>query len=220
MATRSTPKKKNPTKARSISKKINRKKSRLLEKSHPVAQSGQSGGALHSAPDEQWPRRVRSTLFRPERMVYVKKLDRPKGCVFCLAHEIGESVESLLLYSGRDAMVIMNKYPYNSGHLLVLPVRHCGDYTSLRASEIKNMHLLVQECVKILTKIYEPAGFNIGLNLGKSAGAGIPEHIHVHIVPRWKGDMNFFPILADTKVVIETLGQTFARLKPCFDSLR
>lgn len=117
-------------------------------------------------------------------------------------------------------MVVLNKYPYNNGHVLVLPIRHTGDFVGLSEAEQRDIHALLLETVRILTSLYEPAGFNVGLNLGAAAGAGIPDHLHYHIVPRWRGDTNFFPLLAGTKVVVETLEQTYARLLPSFERLR
>jgi ATP adenylyltransferase len=141
------------------------------------------------------------------------------GCVFCAAAKAKPEFESLLLFRNELAMVVLNKYPYNNGHLLVLPTRHQGDITALTDQEGAELQRLLKESVRILKDTLGTDGFNVGLNLGKVAGAGIPEHLHYHIVPRWAGDTNFFPLLAETKVVIETLEQTFERLLPYFNSL-
>ena len=125
--------------------------------------------------------------------------------------------DSLVLYVDDRVMVVMNKFPYNTGHLLVLPRRHEGVLQDLTSEENQVVFLMVQHCVEILQDAYQPAGFNVGLNLGASAGAGIPEHLHTHIIPRWNGDTNFFPLIAQTKVVVETLEQTFDRLISYFD---
>jgi ATP adenylyltransferase len=146
-------------------------------------------------------------------------INRPKGCVFCEAIKAGSGPESLLLYHNDHAMVIMNKFPYNTGHLLVLPRRHCGDLLQLDQAERHAMSDLLHHAVQAVTDVYQPGGLNIGVNHGAVAGAGIPEHLHYHVVPRWAGDTNFFPLIAQTKVVIETLEQTFARLRPYFQSL-
>lgn len=114
-------------------------------------------------------------------------------------------------------MVVMNKYPYNPAHLLVLPHEHEGDLTALSAEVITDLALNVQRCVRILKAEYNCAGLNIGLNHGQVAGAGIPGHLHWHIIPRWAGDTNFFPLIAETKVHPETMEQTYQRLKPHFD---
>ena len=168
-----------------------------------------------------WPTE-RGVLFRPDRLRYVRKMIKPEGCVFCQAAEAssaGEKGERLLLYRGKSAIVVMNKYPYNTGHLLILPLRHCGEFTELTDAEHAEMNLCLRRAVKVLMDVYNPGGFNVGLNLGSVSGAGIPEHLHYHVVPRWAGDTNFFPLIAHTKVVVETLEQTYARLLPCFEDL-
>ncbi len=158
----------------------------------------------------------RAVMFRPDRLKYVRKIDRPKGCVFCEARKKGVRFSSLVLLEREHAMVVMNKFPYNNGHLLVLPTRHCGDFLKLTQAELIELQDLNRLAIEVLTKVYEPAGFNMGLNLGKVAGAGIPEHLHYHLIPRWRGDTNFFPLIAETKVVVETLEQTYQRLLPYF----
>ncbi|HVK61982.1 MAG TPA: HIT domain-containing protein [Bdellovibrionales bacterium] len=180
--------------------------------------SGRSSRPKTKAPKrkkQDWPQQ-RAVLFKPDRLKYVHKIDRPNGCVFCAAKERGLGSESLLLYRDAHAMVVMNKYPYNSGHLLVLPTRHCGDLLALDETELNAVTATVRRAVAALSEEYKPAGFNVGLNLGSAAGAGIPEHLHYHVVPRWNGDTNFFPLIAETKVVVETLEQTFDRLLPYF----
>ena len=171
-----------------------------------------------SAQDE-WPLK-RQVLFRPERSKYVRKQIETKGCVFCEAMKRAPSKESLVLYANDTLMVIMNKYPYSTGHVLVLPRRHEGDLIELTKDEVGQIFEMVQTCVTLLTDAYNPAGFNVGLNLGKAAGAGIPEHLHMHVIPRWNGDTNFFPLIAQTKVVVETLEQTYDRLIPYFDAFK
>lgn len=162
-----------------------------------------------------WPQE-RDFMQRPDRLKYVRKLVRPKGCVFCSAAKKGVGFDSLVLFKNKSVMVMLNKYPYNNGHLLVLPVRHCGDLGKLKPAE----HLKVSEAVRLtamaLQEVYGCAGLNIGLNHGSVAGAGIPEHLHWHVIPRWAGDTNFFPLIAETKVHAETLEQTFNRLLPFF----
>ena len=117
-------------------------------------------------------------------------------------------------------MVVLNKYPYNNGHTLVIPTRHVGEFTKLDAKEHRDLHALLRETVRVLQDTYECGGLNVGLNLGSAAGAGIPEHLHYHVVPRWRGDTNFFPLLAETKVVVETLEQSYERLLPLFKKIR
>lgn len=179
-----------------------------------------SGASLSKAIREEiWPAE-RQTLFRPERLRYVRKMIKPEGCVFCEAVRAGVSPESLLLHKDERTIVVMNKYPYNTGHLLVLPRRHCGDFTQLSRGELAALTETLQLAVKALSEVFHPDGFNIGLNLGSAAGAGIPEHLHYHVIPRWAGDTNFFPLVAETKVVIETLETSFAKLLPHFQRAR
>ncbi len=178
--------------------------------------------AQKAAKSVDWSAASKPVLFRPDRLKYVRRIERPPGCPFCHALETGVSLESLLLYKNSHAMVIMNKFPYNPGHLLVLPRRHVGDILELSSQEISAIALLVQKSIELVLKANaapkeRQPGFNVGLNLGSAAGAGIPEHLHYHIVPRWNGDTNFFPLIAGTKVLVETLEQTFQRLLPYFD---
>lgn len=173
---------------------------------------------VHKIREEIWPVE-RATMFRPERLRYVRKMIKPSGCVFCQAKEEGPSRENLLLHSGENAIVMLNKFPYNNGHLLILPARHCGEFLDLTQDEHAALNQCLRNSIAALQDAYSPSGFNVGLNLGSAAGAGIPEHLHYHIVPRWTGDTNFFPLIADTKVVVETLEQTYERLLPYFEAL-
>lgn len=172
--------------------------------------------AKKSGPPSRWPTE-RQVLFKPDRQKYVRKVDRPQGCVFCSALEQGVSADSLILYAGRHAMVIMNKYPYNSAHLLILPRRHCGDFLELTEDEHLEINRCLRTTVAALKAEYRPDAFNVGMNLGAASGAGIPDHLHYHVIPRWAGDTNFFPLIANSKVVIETLETTFERLLPYFE---
>lgn len=117
-------------------------------------------------------------------------------------------------------MVVLNKFPYNSGHVLILPKRHCGDLLLLSGEEWKDLADLKRWTMKVILETYQPAGFNMGLNHGAVAGAGIPEHLHFHLIPRWAGDLNFFPLVAETKVVVETLETTYARIAEGFARIR
>ncbi len=163
----------------------------------------------------RWPAQ-KQVLFRPERLKYVRKLIRSETCVFCEAREKGVKPESLLVATHGSAMLILNKYPYNAGHLLVLTTRHVGRFEDLKPEELADTQALLQKAMRALTELYSPGGFNMGLNLGSVAGAGIPDHLHWHLIPRWPGDSNFFPLIAETKVVIETLERTHERLVPYF----
>jgi ATP adenylyltransferase len=154
-------------------------------------------------------------VFAPWRMAYINQLDDP-GCVFCSKLAANDDRANLILYRGRDMFVIMNLYPYNSGHLLVLPYRHVAGLEDLTQSERAEMMEVILRCTRALTEAYKPQGFNIGFNLGKCAGAGVADHVHAHIVPRWTGDTNFMPALADTKVLPQSLDQTYEALRPHF----
>lgn len=182
-------------------------KSKTKSKPKPRSKSKKISG--------DWPQ-PRQVMFRPERLNYVRKIVKPEGCVFCAAREAGVGAESLVIAIQGDAMLVMNKYPYNAGHLLILPKRHVGDFNELTPKEAADIFALQQKAVHALKDLYNPGGFNMGLNLGSVAGAGIPDHLHWHVIPRWPGDSNFFPLIAETKVVIETLERTFERLVPYF----
>ena len=164
-----------------------------------------------------WPQE-RDIISRPDRIRYIRQLKSDNGeCVFCSALNSGQmDSESLVLFKNSLSMVMLNKYPYNIGHLLVLPLRHEGDLEKLSSEEIRDTAEVIQKCVSFLKLEYKCDGLNIGLNHGRVAGAGIPQHIHWHIIPRWAGDTNFFPLIAETKVHPETLETTYQRLERHF----
>ena len=164
-----------------------------------------------------WPLE-RDVLFRPDRFKYVRKLIKPDGCVFCLAAESKPKFETLCVYQTEYSMVVINKFPYNSGHILILPRRHCGDLLELSDLEYIDLQNTVRDATKAIKSLYKPGGFNLGLNHGAVAGAGIPDHLHYHLVPRWSGDLNFFPLIAETKLVIENLEISFDRMLSYFKS--
>lgn len=120
--------------------------------------------------------------------------------------------ENLLLHRGTAAFVILNKYPYNAGHLLICPVREVGDFLELTKKERDEMSDLVALAIRVLTEALHPHGFNVGMNLGRTAGAGIPSHVHTHVVPRWNGDMNFMPVLDEVRVISHALEDVYDRL--------
>lgn len=165
-----------------------------------------------------WPSE-RDIIESPHRLQYVRKVIKAKGCVFCSAAKNSQKAESLVLFKSRQFMVVLNKYPYNNGHLLILPVRHVAEFEKLTDKEQLGLQFLTKHSLKILKKVYQPHGFNLGMNLGKVAGAGIPDHLHQHIIPRWGGDTNFFPLIAQTKLVVETSDQSYNLLKPHFEKL-
>ncbi len=158
-------------------------------------------------------------LWSPWRMAYIESAQDggSEGCVFCdLLEGTGDAAEHRILSRDELAWVTLAKYPYNPGHLLVLPVRHTGDLEDLTAEENAALSRLLQRSVRALGDQAQPHGFNIGLNLGRIAGAGIPEHLHWHVVPRWSGDTNFMPVVGQTRVLPELLEETFDKLAPRF----
>lgn len=162
-----------------------------------------------------WPN-PRQVLHRPDRYEYVRKSVSKNECVFCAARDQGVGFESLLLATTDHSMVVMNKYPYNTGHVLVLPRNHGGDLTLLSETAYTDLMASLRRTVEGVQKAYRCTGLNVGLNHGAVAGAGLPDHLHWHVIPRWHGDTNFFPLIADTKVLPETLEQAYHRLKPFF----
>ena len=152
-------------------------------------------------------------LWAPWRMAYIGGEPEP-GCLFCrvLADPTADGA-NFVLWREPGALVMLNKFPYNSGHLLVAPVRHTGDFTDLQPEEVADLTSALQRAVKLLEQVLTPDGFNLGANLGKAAGAGIADHLHFHAVPRWDGDTNFMPVLAETKVINEHLEATAAKLR-------
>lgn len=163
-----------------------------------------------------WPQE-RDILYRPERLKYVRRAIAPKECVFCEAALESPRPSTLLLYRDQHVLVMLNKFPYNTGHLLVMPRRHCGDPLLLSEPEYLSVQKMVRYVLYVVREVYAADGVNVGLNLGKVAGAGIPEHLHYHLIPRWSGDTNFFPLIAETKVLVETLEQSYGRLIPYFN---
>ena len=152
-------------------------------------------------------------LFTPWRLAYVTEASRTDtGCIFCAALARIDD-EPLVVYRGRQTFVILNKYPYNNGHVMVVPHRHAAELGALTADELTEMMLVAQRVERALTGVYRPHGFNLGLNLGKSAGAGVLDHLHLHVVPRWNGDTSFMTVFGETRVLPEELGQTAERLR-------
>ena len=154
-------------------------------------------------------------LWSPWRMEYIRSAvgEDPQGCLFCDKLAAGDDEDSLILARSDLAFAILNAYPYNPGHLMVAPVRHVGELEELRPDELAAGSELLQRSVRALKESSNPDGFNLGMNLGRVAGAGIPGHLHWHVVPRWNGDTNFMPVLGETRVLPEALEATYARLK-------
>lgn len=157
-------------------------------------------------------------LWAPWRYAYVTSISRRKGCFLCDAIKIESTKpeESLVVHKTTYTIVVLNRYPYNPGHLLIAPVRHVADLEDLNEKELSDLIENIVLSKIVIKKIYNPDGFNIGLNLGKVAGAGLEEHLHFHIVPRWSGDTNFMVTLASTKVIVEALEQSYLRIREGF----
>jgi len=151
-------------------------------------------------------------LWAPWRLEYVQNADKQDGCVFCRAAASADDEAQLVVNRGERAFVLLNKFPYASGHLLVAPYRHGLNFGDLDDAEILEIHRLGAQGLEALAATYAPEGYNLGWNIGRIAGAGIPDHGHLHVVPRWAGDTNFMPVLGDVKVIPEHLAATRARL--------
>jgi ATP adenylyltransferase len=160
---------------------------------------------------------VTKQLWAPWRLEYVGNADEQKGCFFCAALT-GTDEEGLIVHRSERALVLLNKFPYSSGHLLVAPVRHTGAFAELEDDEALEVHHLASRGLAALDATYSPEGYNLGWNLGRVAGAGVLDHVHLHVVPRWGGDTNFMPVLADVKVLPEHLAQTRRRLAAAWPS--
>jgi ATP adenylyltransferase len=151
-------------------------------------------------------------LWAPWRLEYIRSADETPGCVFCTELERADDDGSLVVHRGELAFVLLNRFPYASGHLMVAPVRHCGDFGGLTGEEALEIHRLAALALGTLTATMTPEGFNLGWNLGRVAGAGVVDHVHLHAVPRWNGDTNFMPVLADVRVLPEHLAETRRKL--------
>ncbi len=164
-------------------------------------------------------------LWSPWRLKYVTGGEASSQCVFCAAGVQNSAApaspgqDALVVARGQFAFVILNLYPYNNGHLMVVPVRHFRDLASATDVELVEMMRLIRDAEVALQESYQPNGINVGINLGQSAGAGIADHLHVHLVPRWTGDTNFMTVVGATRVLPETLEQTAAKLRPVFQRL-
>lgn len=152
------------------------------------------------------------TIFAPWRMEYIKS-EKPAGCVFCKS---SIRCDKYVIYEGKVCFVMMNMYPYVSGHLMIIPVRHIDKIADLTTEERKEIFALLETTVRVLQEVMNPGGFNIGMNLGRAAGAGIEEHIHVHVIPRWDGDTNFMSAVNDIRVIPEDVLTTATKLAPFF----
>ena len=158
-------------------------------------------------------------LWAPWRLAYVTSASgEPTGCIFCNITDPGRS--DLIVARGRLSFVILNLYPYNNGHLMVVPNRHVPNLASMEPDELAELMQLTRRSEIVLTEAYRPQGINVGINLGRPAGAGVADHLHVHLVPRWNGDTNFMTVVGNVRVVPEALDATKAKLEPIFDRLK
>lgn len=157
-------------------------------------------------------------LWSPWRNAYVTRTAEPSDCVFCeaLQHEDGRA---LIVDEGPTCFVILNLYPYNSGHLMIVPRRHVGTLAALDSTELTELAALIRRAEIALTEAYQPQGLNVGMNLGRPAGAGVLDHLHVHLVPRWTGDTSFMSVVGNVRVLPEELPRTAERLRPIFERL-
>jgi ATP adenylyltransferase len=157
-------------------------------------------------------------LWSPWRLEYVSGARQTNECIFCEAPRPPHP-DSLIVFEGTTSYVILNLYPYNNGHLMIVPRRHVASLTGLSRDELLEVGVLTQRSEAALSEAYKPHGFNIGINLGKPAGAGVLDHVHVHVVPRWNGDTNFVTVIGEMRVLPENLGDSAARLRPIFERL-
>jgi len=161
-------------------------------------------------------------LWAPWRMPYIEQGEKTEGCLFC-AVSAAESPEDLarnfVLFKGKTAFIMLNAYPYNPGHLMIAPYKHTADMYDLEDEELLELSHLIRYSLRLLTESMHPEGFNVGVNLGRTAGAGIADHVHWHIVPRWDGDTNFMPVIAGTKVLPESLQATYDKLRKKIEEL-
>jgi len=156
-------------------------------------------------------------LTAPWRAAYVRKALSVKTCIFCDAIKAGDDRRAAILFRGRRNFVMLNRYPYTPGHLMIAPARHVADLTRVRPDEGAELFEMLRAALRVLGTAYKPHGFNTGMNLGRSAGAGVAGHVHLHVIPRWTGDSNFMPLTGATRVFIEDLATTYERLRPLFD---
>jgi ATP adenylyltransferase len=158
-------------------------------------------------------------IWAPWRLAYVKGAakDSDEGCIFCVKPAAEDDEANLIVHRGERCFVILNLFPYTNGHLMIAPYEHLASIAELEPDTVAEMMALAQRAIRALEEKYAPHGFNVGFNQGRVAGAGVEHHIHMHVVPRWGGDTNFMPVLADTRVMPQTLEQTYEALRDGFD---
>ena len=159
-------------------------------------------------------------LWAPWRMEYIHSEKQTEGCIFCLGADREDHEPRLILHAGLRSMVMMNRFPYINGHLLVAPISHVSGLDQLTDEESLNLILTVRRSIEIMKQVMKPEGFNVGLNLGRVAGAGVEEHLHIHIVPRWNGDTNYMTVFGEVRVIPEHIEETYRSLRPHFRRLQ
>lgn len=155
-------------------------------------------------------------IIAPWRKEYVRKISKMSECIFCRALKMKDDKKAFILYRAKKNFILLNKYPYNPGHLMIAPYDHLSSFDQAKKESTDEMADLLKSSLRILQKKYRPHGFNAGMNLGNSAGAGVADHYHLHIIPRWTGDSNFMALVGKTKVVIEDIETTYIQLLPLF----
>jgi len=155
-------------------------------------------------------------LWNPWRYQYVSKENKPDGCIFCALPREERDEQNLIVYRGQSNYIILNRYPYTTGHLMVVPYQHTNSLQGIDEATAMELFSLVRTAEGKLRSIYRPNGMNLGMNLGEAAGAGIAEHIHMHVLPRWIGDSNFMTVIGETRILPEDLAETYRRLKAVF----
>jgi ATP adenylyltransferase len=180
-----------------------------------LSQDRNDGPLKPSVLDKEEPMK---TIWAPWRMDYIHE-KKEEGCIFCKKPLEKKDEKNLILYRGKRAFVVMNKFPYNNGHLMIVPKRHCTDLEELNINEFQELFDVMKISTQALKASLSPHGFNIGFNIGKAGGAG-KDHLHLHVVPRWMGDTNFMPTLAETKIIPETLNETYRKLRSVFEDLK
>jgi len=151
-------------------------------------------------------------IWAPWRIKYITS-EKKKVCIFCKAYKEKKDKKNLVIFRSDYSFVLFNKFPYNNGHILIAPYRHIANFEELNDSEVYDLHKLLVKMICVFKKAIKPQGFNIGVNLGKVSGAGIEDHLHMHLVPRWMGDTNFMPVISDTKIISQSLEDLYIKIK-------
>ena len=159
-------------------------------------------------------------LWTPWRMKYIQENNKNQGCVFCLAAASTDGEENLIFHRGHNAFMILNRYPYTSGHVMCVPFAHVSRLGELSPEVRADMMEMVNRTILVLEEVYHPEGFNVGMNLGEVAGAGVADHLHMHIVPRWGGDTSFMSTVGGARILPESLPDTYRRIKAAWDNMQ